>query len=164
MTTTDDTASRWADDRTVLRMTTPSLSHRRRVDDPPARRTAAAAGTAAGDRLLLAAAMRGDASAWDLLVQAHLPTVWAWSVAVAGLERAAATCELVWLRLAQDPPADPQTGLGHWLRVAVDTAAAGIPRTHDDAQQPERQCAQDGTFRYASATAILIARDARGEP
>ncbi|MBC7679324.1 MAG: hypothetical protein H7233_10085 [Pseudorhodobacter sp.] len=81
-------------------------------------------------------------------MQTHLPMVWAWSVAVAGLERAAATCELVWLRLAQDPPADPQPGLGRWLRIAVDTAAAGIPRTpsHDDAQQPERHCPQDGTF------------------
>ena len=128
MTTTDQTASDPQESRTVLRMTPPALRLRRRADDPPVRRRPEPPGTAAGDRLLLAAAGRGDSSAWDQIVQTHLPSVWAWSLQVAGPEDALQTCELVWLRLAQNPPCDPLVPLRDWLRLAVLAVAVGIPR------------------------------------
>ena len=71
-------------DRTVVRMTPPALVARRRAGDPQLRRRPDPPGTTVGDSLLLAAVARGDESAWQRMVRAHLPSVWAWSLEAAG--------------------------------------------------------------------------------
>jgi DNA-directed RNA polymerase specialized sigma24 family protein len=65
-------------------------------------------------------ASEGDSSAWAELVEAHLEAVW--SLAVRLLpdpDDAAAVCETVWLRLAQDVTVADGERLATWLARAV---------------------------------------------
>lgn len=115
------------DERTsVVRMTPPPVRYRRRVGDPLLGSPPLTAGARPSDRLLLRAVALGDETAWHRLVNAYLPLVWSLSLEAAG-DRAPAVCELVWLRLAQDPPALDALDLEVWLRLAVVQAERTVP-------------------------------------
>lgn len=110
----------------VVRLTPPPVRYRRRNGDRCAGVPPLPPGVRSADRLLLRAVVLGDESAWRRLVDAYLPLVWALSLRAAG-ERAEAVCELVWLRLAQDPPALVSLDLEAWLRLAVVQAERTAP-------------------------------------
>lgn len=110
----------------VVRMTPPLVRYRRRVGDPLLGSPPLTAGARPSDRLLLKAVALGDESAWNRLVNAYLPLVWRLCLEAGG-ERAPAVCELVWLRLAQDPPALDDLDLEVWLRLAVVQAERTVP-------------------------------------
>lgn len=75
--------------------------------------------TAQRTRGLVVAAAQGDSQAWAELVDSHLAEVWQLATAHGGdRSQARLICEMVWLRLAEQLPADPgaiATAPGRWF-------------------------------------------------
>lgn len=102
--------------------------------------------TPACDRQLVRAATLGDNSAWDQLVRLHAQLVWTTLVS-AGLARdeVVATCELVWVRLAQALPDIGGEPVTNWLyRTAVQEgqhthARAGRGTAHQPWERDRRR-------------------------